>query len=189
MLACSKFANTLFGGVSNAAKSTFSPVFLSLAVVWGLSYILLHQKQSQNPCQARDFPFLFELLCALVRTRPIAEVPILANYLPCKCFCPQWDSDPACKQNSFYINTWEISSQPHRACMSVDIYLVWGLELNQIGKQHLIILVKFCCFWLPSPVALPWGAEKIKAFAHGHTLTWVSGSPYLNSDDLSLLLS
>lgn len=72
--------------------------------------------------------------------------------------------------------------------LSADNYLFLSLEWSQIWKHYLIILVKFCCFLRPSPVALPSGIKKIKAVAHGHTLTWVSSLPYLNSANLSSLL-
>ena len=47
------------------------------------------ESKTKPPCQARGFPFPFELLCALVRTGLLAEVLILANYSLCQCFCPQ----------------------------------------------------------------------------------------------------
>lgn len=64
----------------------------------------------------------------------------------------------------------------HTACctlvsLSADIYWFASPALNQIWKQHRIILVKSSCFSCPPPVALPRGTEKMKAFARGHTLT------------------
>lgn len=70
--------------------------------------------------------------------------------------------------------------------MPVDIDFV--LIFRATSNLDWIISAKFCCFRLPSPVALPRGTEKIKACARGHTVTGVSGSSDLNLDDLSSLL-
>lgn len=59
--------------------------------------------------------------------------------------------------------------------LSVGIYLFLSLESSQIWKHYLITVVKFSCFLRPSPVALPWGIKKIKAFAYGqHWLEWAA---------------
>lgn len=75
-----------------------------------------------------------------------------------------------------YVNN---NAQPHWmlyvVSLSVGIYLFLSLESSQIWKHYLIIVVKFSCFLRPSPVALPWGIKKIKAFAYGqHWLEWAA---------------
>lgn len=96
------WAQILFLGVSSAAQGAFLKHF---SPFWVLGVLRLYFIESKTKTSSwADFPFLSEILCALVRTTLLLPILVLANNLSCKCFCPQWDSDPACKQNSFDVN-------------------------------------------------------------------------------------
>lgn len=88
----------------------------------------------------------------------------------------------------FLKNTWEINSWPRWVCVSAGIYFGFVFRvksnLEAVSDHFSEILLLSTSF--SSCLALR-QRKKIKACAHGHTLTWVSGSPDLNSDDLRFL--